>query len=201
MRRFALAVPVALVAVSAALASEGAEVGEGQLLITPKFGTIIWTLLTFGLLLILLRAFAWKPILGALEAREGQIRGDLDRARHDREEAQKVLAENKEILQQARRERAEAVESGRRDAERLKEEILEEARGQREQLLAQAKEQIQAEVRAASAELRKTAADLAVSAAGKLLEKNLDDAAQRRIVEEYLDDLDRLPPGSASLPG
>lgn len=192
----ALAVLAAAGPVAAADAGEG---GGGHMLITPQPGTIIWTLVTFSLLMLLLRAVAWKPLLGALDAREKQIKGDLDQARSDREEAHKSLEENRTILAQARRERAEAVEAGRRDAERLKEEILEQARKQGEARIGEAKAQIEAEMRQARAELRRTTADLAIQAASRLIAKSLDDASQRQLVEDFLADLDRLPPGSASL--
>jgi F-type H+-transporting ATPase subunit b len=199
LRRIAFAVAVATGFASSVLAAEGHGGGGGSL-ITPQFGLIFWTTVTFLILLFLLRRFAWKPILGALETRERQIREDLDQARRGREESEKILEENRAVLIQARRERAEAVEAGRQDAERLKAEILEEARRQRESLLAQTQQQIQAELRSARGELRKEAADLAIRAAARILAKNLDDASQRKIVEDYLADLEKLPPGSASLP-
>lgn len=193
---------LAAAAVAAASGSTWAAGGDGggAVLITPKYGTILWTLVTFGVLLFVLRRFAWTPLLTALEAREGQIRSDIEQAKADRVEAQKIVEENRSLLVQARRERAEAVEAGRQDAERLKAEILEEARRQRESLLAQTQQQIQAELRSARSELRKEAADLAIQAAARILAKNLDDASQRKIVEDYLADLEKLPPGSASLP-
>ena len=199
LRRSALLAVAALGGTSSVLAAEGHGGGGGSL-ITPQFGLIFWTTLTFLLLLVLLRRFAWKPILGALETRERQIREDIEQARRGREESEKILEENRAVLVQARRERAEAVEVGRKDAERLKADILEEARRQRESLLAQTQQQIQAEMRVARAELRKEAVDLAIAAAARILAKNLDDASQRKIVEDYLADLEKLPPGSASLP-
>lgn len=198
-RRILAAAVVAMGQAPSVLAAEG-HGGGGNSLITPQFGLIFWTTLTFLLLLLLLRRFAWKPILGALETRERQIREDIEQARRGREESEKILEENRTVLVQARRERAEAVEAGRKDAERLKADILEEARRQRESLLAQTQQQIQSELRSARAELRKEAADLAIAAAARVLARNLDDASQRKIVEDYLADLEKLPPGSASLP-
>jgi F-type H+-transporting ATPase subunit b len=176
------------VATLPALASEGG--GGGASLIQPKFGTVFWTLLTFILLVALLGRFAWKPLLGALEQRENSIRESIDQARQDREQAEELLSQHKQLLDQARRERAEAVSEGRRDAEGLKAEILEEAKKQRETLLAQTDAQVQAGMRQARSELRKVAADLAIQAAEKLLVKNLDDPTQRKLVEDYLADLE-----------
>ena len=186
-----------LVAALPALASEGG--GGGASLIEPKFGTVFWTLLTFILLIALLARFAWKPLLGALETREKSIQESIDKAREDREQAEALIKQHRELLDQARRERAEAVSEGQRDAEKLKAEILDEARKQREQVLAQTQSQVEAGLRQARAELRGVAVDLAIQAAEKLLAKNLDDPTQRRLVEEYLADLEKSG-DSSSLP-
>jgi F-type H+-transporting ATPase subunit b len=190
---FAFAAPV--------LAFEGAEAGGGgSALITPHIGLIFWTLVTFLLLLFLLSKFAWGPILGAMNAREEAIKGDLENARREREEALRLLEEHRALITLARKERADAVEAGRRDAERLKAEILDEARKQREQLMKQAETQIAAGLRQARAGLKGEAADLAIRAAGKLMGKNLDDATQRRLVEDYLAELERLGSSSGTPP-
>jgi F-type H+-transporting ATPase subunit b len=182
-----------------ALASEGAEAGAGgaTALITPEIGLMFWTLVTFLILLALLGKFAWGPIVQAMNAREAGIKGDLDHAKRERDDAQKLLDEHRALLDQARKERAEAVEAGRRDAERLKGEILDEARKQREQLMKQAQGQIEAGLRQARSELKGVAADLAIRAAGKLIGSNLDDAAQKRLVDDYLADLERLGSGGS----
>jgi F-type H+-transporting ATPase subunit b len=183
-------------------ASEGAEAGSpgGNALITPEIGLIFWTLITFLVLLFVLSKFAWGPIIKAMNAREDGIRNDLDNAKKEREDAQRLLEDHRALLDQARRERAEAVEAGRRDAERLKAEILEEARKQREQLMKQAERQIEAGLRQARSELKGEAADLAIQAASRLMGKSLDDATQRRLVEDYLAELERLGSGSGSPP-
>jgi len=183
-------------------ASEGAEGGGGgaSALITPQIGLMFWTLLTFVILLLLLRRYAWGPILTAMNAREEGIKNDLDNARKEREDAQRILEDHRGLLNDARRERAEAVEAGRRDAERLKAEILEEARKQRENLMKQAEAQIEAGLRQARVALRGEAADLAIRAAGKLMGRNLDDATQRRLVDDYLADLERLGSSSETPP-
>jgi len=174
-------------------AGEGEHAAAGaSALITPEIGLMFWTLVTFIILLVLLGKFAWKPIMDAMNARESGIKGDLDRARGDRAEAERLLGEHRAMIEQARRERAEAVEAGRRDAERLKAEILDEARKQREQIVQQAQTQIEAGLRQARGELKGEAADLAIRVAGKLIGSNLDDATQRRLVEQYLADLERL---------
>jgi F-type H+-transporting ATPase subunit b len=183
------AVGIVLTAVGVpVLASEG---GGGSALITPEVGTFFWTMITFVVLAILLGRFAWKPLLGALDERETSIRESIEQARKDREDAEGLLAEHRELLDQARRERAEAVAVGQRDGEKLKGEILEEARNQRARLLEQTEAQVQAGMRQARAELRTVAVDLAIQAAEKLITKNLDDQTQRQLIEDYLADLEK----------
>ena len=171
-----------------ALASEGG--GGGSSLIEPQIGTIFWTLVTFLAMLVLLGRFAWKPLLGALDAREASIRDSIDQAKKQREEAESLLQQQRELLAEAHRERAAALAEGRREADQLKAEMLEEARKQRDTLLRQTEEQMQAGLRQARGELRAVAADLAIQAAEKLLSRNLDDSAHRKLVEDYLADLE-----------
>ena len=190
------AAPLFLVA--AALPAEAVE-GDGSSLIEPKFGTIFWTVLTFGTLVFLLGRYAWKPLLGALGEREKSIHESIEQARRDREQAESLLQQQRELVEQSRRERAAALNEGRRDAEKVKAEILEEARAQREKLLQQTEAQVQAGMRQARTELRGVAVDLALRAAEKLLTRNLDEAAHRKLIEDYLADLESSE-GSRSLP-
>jgi len=185
-----------LLAASAAAASEG---GGGGSLIEPAMGTMFWTLLTFLLMVVVLGRYAWKPLIAALDAREKSISDTIDRANRDRGEAETLLQQHRDLLDEARRERAEAVAKGQQDADALKAEILDEARKQREQVLEQTRAQVAAELREARAELRAAAVDLSIRAAEKLLAKNLDDATQRKLVEEHLLDLERSD-ASGSLP-
>jgi len=172
----------------------------GAALLTPQIGTIFWTFLTFIALVFLLGRFAWKPLLGAIDAREQSIRDSFEQSRRDREQAESLLGEHRELLTAARRERAEAVEQGKRDAEKVKAEILDEAKRQRDQVLKDTEAQVEAGVRKAHADLRADTVGLAILAAEKLLSRNLDDATQRRLVEEYLADLEQRAGESSALP-
>ena len=178
-----------LVASAPVLASEE-EGSLGSALITPHYGTVFWTLVTFLLMVFLLKKFAWKPLIGALDARETSIRDTIDKANTDRDESKRQLEEHRQLVTEARRERAAALEQGRQDAETLKEEILAEAQKQRVQLMNQTQEQIKSEMQQAKDELRGVTVGLAIQAAEKLLTRNIDDAAQRKLVEDYLSDLE-----------
>jgi len=189
MRRFCSGVVCA--ATMLAAAPVAAAEGGGSALISPNPGTLIWTVVTFALFAFILGRFAWKPMLAALNERERTIRDSIDGAKRDREEAERILGEQRALLEQARRERAEAVAAGQRDAEKLKEEILDQARAERERMIEQSRAQVEAGMRQARAELRREAVDLALRAAEKLITRNLDDATQRKLVEEHLADLER----------
>jgi len=199
MRRIPFVTSATALATSS-LAFGSEEAIDSTALITPDFGLMFWTFVTFGFLLFVLGRYAWKPLLGAIEARERSIRESIDQARAERDEAAKLLDEHKALVVQARRERAEAAAEGQRDAERLKGQIVEEGRQQRERLLSQAEAQIAAEMQKARAELRGAVADLSIRVAERLLARNLDDSAQRKLVEDYLDDLDRRPDGPSVRP-
>ena len=195
-RRILVALVVVAVGVPGVLASGGDP--DGASLIKPNLGTLFWTALTFLIFAFLLGKFAWKPLMGALDARESSIRDSIENAKSERQEAERVLTEHKQLVAEAHRERAGAMAAAQEEGERLKAGILEEARKQREQVLAKTDAQVQAGLRQAKAELRVEAVDLAIQAAGKLLDRNLDDAAQRQLVERHLSDLERSADSGAA---
>lgn len=160
--------------------------GGGSSFLSPEPGTIIWTLITFGILVTLLRLFAWKPILGMLDLREKTIRGSLDDARKAREEAEKHLAESREAMKKARLEMSAVIEKGQKDAERIRQEMLERTKKDADDLRRRGLEEIDRERRAAVNEIRKTAVDLAVGAAGRIIESSMDEAAQRKLAADFI---------------
>jgi F-type H+-transporting ATPase subunit b len=165
-----------------------------QSLITPEPGLIIWTLVTFGLLLILLRLFAWKPLLSIIEQRERAIRESLESSRSAREEAEAALEENRKILADARRAAAEVIQKGERDAQQVKADLLDKARAEQEEILRQGREEMEREKRSAIRDIRGVAADLALAAAEKLVEERMDEPVNRRLVERYLEQMEELGP-------
>jgi F-type H+-transporting ATPase subunit b len=177
-----------LIAAAPLLAEEEAGTGGGGLFaINP--GLIIWTWLIFILLLVVLRKWAWGPILGALEARETRIQEALDSAAREREEAKQLLQQQQRLLDESRDHSQQILADGRKAGERLRAELLEEGRQQREQILAHAKGDIERERDRALEVLRREVVDLTISAAGRVLQKEVDSQENRRIVEHYLDRL------------
>ncbi len=152
-------------------------------------GLILWTIITFVLLLVILRMVAWKPLLGALTAREEGIRTALQDAEQAHQEARRLLEENRRQLAQAEEQSQRIIREGREMGERLKAEMLEKATASSRQMIDQARDEIRREKDAALGQLRAEVADLAVAAAGKLLDANLDSAASRRLVEAAIREL------------
>ncbi|MBW7934381.1 MAG: F0F1 ATP synthase subunit B [Gemmatimonadaceae bacterium] len=175
-----------LVAVTAlpAFASE-AEAPKGGLL-TPQGGLMFWTLIVFGVLFFVLSKFAFKPILAAVEGREQALRDAMDEAKADRELAAQLLAEQKQALEAARTDAQKIIADGRATADKMRADLLEQTRAQQTDMLERAKRDIEAEKHGAIAELRREAVDLAIAGASKVIEKNLDDAANRALIDKYL---------------
>lgn len=152
-------------------------------------GLVIWTIVTFVLLLVVLGKFAWGPILSMVEEREKGIRESLEAADKQRAEAQRMIEEHQEALEEARRDAAEMVRKAQEEVEVARTEALEKAKTEAADLLENARAQIEAEQKKAFSEVKEVAVEMAIAAAGKLIESSLDEEQQRRLVEEYLDDL------------
>jgi F-type H+-transporting ATPase subunit b len=152
-------------------------------------GLILWTIITFLIVLLILRAIAWKPLVGVLTAREEKIRAALEESENAQREARKLLEENKRQMTQADEQAQRVMKEGREMGEKLKAEIVEKAHQTARSMVDQAKEEIQREKEAALIQLRTEVADLAIGAAEKLLDANLDTPKQRQIVDGIIKDI------------
>ena len=157
------------------------------MLLNIEPGLIIWTVITFIVLLIVLRKVAWGPILTALEQREHTIRNSLAEAQQARQEAAQLLTQHQQMLSDASREVGRILEQGREEAERLRISLTEQARAEAQRLTEVAQREIVREKQLAMQELKNTAADLALAAAGHLLNTAMTSEDQRRLVTEFLD--------------
>jgi F-type H+-transporting ATPase subunit b len=186
MRRAIFAV-VAFMASSATLAAqEAAEHAADTNLLSLHGGLMFWTLIIFVILLFVLSKFAFKPITAAVIAREKALQQAIDDAKRDREESARVLAEHRAALDAARGDAQRLIVEGREAGERVRAEIVEQARAEQQEMMERVRREIASEKDRAIAELRREAVDLAIKGAGKVIEKNLDDASNRKLVEEFL---------------
>jgi F-type H+-transporting ATPase subunit b len=155
-------------------------------LVRPDPGLFIWTIVVFLVLVTLLRKFAWRPLLQALEARQQTIRQSLDDADRAKQELQRLQQESAQIVREARVEAEAIVSRSRSDAERLKEEIRQKARSDAESIVRTAERQIQLETQQALRQIREEAADMSVAIASKLIRRNLSKEDNQRLIEDAL---------------
>ncbi|MEX0602962.1 MAG: F0F1 ATP synthase subunit B [Bacteroidota bacterium] len=152
-------------------------------------GLSLWTTVTFVLLVFVLGKFAWKPILGSLQEREQKIRDSLAKAEQARGEAAELMKQNERNMQKAEEEYQRIVREARGLGEKMKEEIVAKAHQQARRDLQNAKEEIRRELDAARQQLRSEVADLAIQAAGKILDESMDAGKNRKIVDTFLNQL------------
>ena len=167
-----------------------AEDQSSNFLVSPNVGLMIWTLLAFLVALLVLRKWAWPAITEALDKRQHAIEESIEEAERTRAESAKLLEEYRERLREARTQSEEIVVRARKAAETTRQESLEQAKAQREELMEQTRRDIEGETRRAIQEIRNEVADLTVLATEKVTRKSLDEADQRRLVEEALSELD-----------
>jgi F-type H+-transporting ATPase subunit b len=163
---------------------------KGSFLITPNVGLMIWTIVVFAISLVILRRAVFPRIGEALDKRAKSIEGEIDAAQEVRVEADKVLADYRERLKEARAQSDEIVQRARQAAQMHEQEAKESG----QQILAEAARRAEREIEAATkraiGDLRREVADLTIMATEKVTRKALDENDQRRLVEEALSELD-----------
>lgn len=162
----------------------------GNFLVSPNLGVMIWTLIAFGITVALLARLVFPRITEALSKRQKEIEDSIDSAQRTREEAQQLLSEYRERLAEARAQSDEIVQRARQTAEAHEREVKDQARELASETAARAARDIEAATARALQELRQEVADLTVLATEKVTRKSLDEADQRRLVEEALGELD-----------
>ncbi len=162
---------------------------NGSALLQFEPGLMIWTVVTFVFTFVALRLIAWKPLLGALDEREGRIRESLEKAEQAKAEAERAIEENRANMEASLRRSQELVAEARQEAEQMRARAREEAREEARKILDEGRRQLEAERRVAMEELRREAAGLAIRAAEHLLRRNLGDADNRRLVDDFLEQL------------
>lgn len=156
-----------------------------------NFALSFWTFVTFALLILVLGKFAWGPILQMIETREKTIAEAIESAKRERAAAEQAAAEMKASLDRAREESAQLIRKNQQEVAAAKAELMAAAKKESEDLLQAARRTIDEEKRQAIAELRSQTVDLAIEAASRLLQMNMDEKKQKQLVEEYLEQLPR----------
>jgi F-type H+-transporting ATPase subunit b len=160
-------------------------------LVQPDPGLFIWTILTFLVLLTLLKMYAWGPLLKALDARQETIRKSLDDAQLAKQELERLQHESAQIIRQARVDADAIITQSRTDAERLREDLRQKAKAESEGIIKNAERQIQLETTRALQQIRNEAIDLSVMIASKIIQRNLSKEDNERLIEEALRQVER----------
>ncbi len=164
---------------------------EGGSLVDVNPGLIFWTVITFLILLFILKKVAWKPILNALDQREMAIKDSLEKAEKAKEEAHRVLQENQASLIKAEDESKKIIEQSRVYAEKLKEQMIKESKEQAKKIIEDASAEIEQKKEDAFIELKTRVAEIAIQTAEKILHENLDKDSNKKLVDRYIDDITR----------
>ena len=159
-------------------------------LVKPSIGLIFWMIISFSIILFLLKKFAWKPILGMIKERELSIETALAAAENAKQEMKALQSNNERILAEARNERDQLL----KDAREIREKMISEAKGiatkEGERMLTIARENIQNEKMAAITELKNQVATLSIEIAEKILKSELSsDEKQKSLVNTLLKDV------------
>ncbi len=155
-----------------------------------SFGLFIWQVVIFVGLIFLLKKFAWKPILDAVNDREEGIKNALESAENARKEMQNLQADNQRILQEARAERDTMLKEAREMKDKMITDAKNEAQAQGQKMIDQAKAAIESEKNAAMADLKSQVATLSLSIAEKVLKEELSNKeSQTKLVEKMLGDV------------
>jgi F-type H+-transporting ATPase subunit b len=159
-------------------------------IVNPELGLIFWQVVIFGIVLLLLRTFAWKPILSSLKERESSIEGALRMADQAKLEMQELKAGNEKLLAEARLERDRILKEATAVSNQLIEQAKTKATEEGARMIEQAREAIQNEKNAALAEVKGTAAKLSIDIAERILRRELaDQPAQQQLVDSYLQEV------------
>lgn len=159
------------------------------MLVQPDPGLIIWTIITFLVLLFILKKAAWKPILDLLHQREATIAGSLQRAEEAKSEAERLLKEHSEKIAKAEAESQRIIDEGRQLAEKIKENITVEAKAASDKIIKDAKDDIEKSRQAALESIRSEISNIAISAASKIISDNLNEKVDKKLVDKMIDNL------------
>jgi F-type H+-transporting ATPase subunit b len=147
---------------------------------------VVWHLINFLILILILQRFMYKPILKMLDDRAARIRDSLAQADQVRAETAAIEERSRGVLDEARREGQEILAQANRNAERIVSEARQAAQQEADHLLERARLDLVREREQAFTELRQQVADLAVLAAGNVVQRSLDDAAHRQLIQQFL---------------
>lgn len=153
-------------------------------------GLMIWTFITFVLLLFILKKFVYKPILNFMDERENKIKETIDSVEKKKEEAVAILEKYNKQMSESKEDAKKIIDESRKIAEQKKNEIIENARQEANHLILKAKEEINNEKKAAISELHETIADISVSIASRLITRSISKDDHVQLFNDYLNKME-----------
>ena len=168
-------------------AAEGAH--ESPPLFSVDPGLMIWTVITFVVVLIVLRLTAWKPLMQALEARQQSIEGAIEEARRVKTEAEKLFTKYESMMDHAKDESRSILEESRRDGAKVQEQIRERALKEAQEFKDRAHREIELAKDRAVKEIWDQAASLSTELASRILGRTVDSSDQERLVRELVSEM------------
>jgi len=159
-------------------------------LLLPGIGLIFWTLIAFLVFFIILRKFAWKPILSSLNEREKTIADSLETAEKVKREMAQLKSENEELMARAREERGAMLKEARETKDRIINEAKEQAKTEANKIIADAPQQINAQKMAALTDVKNQVGKLVIEVTEKVLRKELNTpAAQEAHIKDLVNEI------------
>ncbi len=160
-------------------------------ILNPMTSTIFWSIVCFLILFFVLWKFVFKPVGKMINARQEEIRKNLDAADRQRDEAIRYLDEQKVMLEQSKKEAKEIIESGRQASRKVQEEIEESAHEKSRQMLDAALEEIKREKEKSLNEVKNRIIDIAMQTTEKIISKSLSEEEHKKLIEESLQEVGR----------
>ena len=172
--------------------SEGADHSNANWLeswIMPDPGIFLWTIVTFLIVLLILKVKAWGPLVEALEKREKQVEDSLQAANKAIQDAERVSSDYEESIQKAQIEAQQIVSEAKTAGEKVKVDLETVANKKADEIIDKARAQIETERIRVINEIKSVAIEISLSAATKVIEKNLDSDDNRKLINEALEDI------------
>ena len=154
--------------------------------IIPNPGIFLWTLVTFLIVLIILKAKAWAPLIAALDKRESDIRESLNAVEKAREDAENITKDYEKMVQKAKKESVEIISASREAGEKVKTEIITEAKSNAKKIMTDNLDQIEREKNKVIGEIRQQVVELSVMAAEKIIGKSLEKDDHNKMIQDTI---------------
>ena len=168
---------------------------EGDGTFAPKPNLWIWTVIAFVIVVFVLRKFAIPSIMEGLDKRNEKIEGDLKSAELTREEAEKLMADYRAQLNEARAEAKKIIDEGKALGENLRQETIAKAQEEANRLIGRAQEEIGREKDKAIKELQSQIADISIEVASKVIQKSLSKDEHGKLIDDYVAEVGKLYEG------